>query len=222
MENTYQEFTEKLGKLQRNETQMTERQKVIYAAQLKSLKSKIAASGTEIARGFILGSIRILKADPPEKKDECIGRVTAIIDQEVKAGAMKRASNALFHTYDVDKFLEALLPIHNRVWYEGYGPYWCQHCKPYTGTGMSGKPLTFWSDLIEMGWNPEYSIWESEKKISWTLMLPPTMELVAKQYQEEKVRLAEWKAKDSPALQTADGGNSTAGRNAPAVAGTNT
>lgn len=196
MENTYQEFIEKLGKLQRNETQMSERQKVIYAAQLKALRSKIAASASEFARSFILGSVRLLKADPPETKDECIGRITAIIDQEVKAGAMKKASRTLFHTYDVEKFLEALLPIRQRVWYEGYAPYWCQHCRPYTGTGMSGKPLTFWNDLIGMGWNSEHSIWEKENELSWTLMLPPTMELVRQEYKQEKERMVQDGNKD--------------------------
>ncbi len=190
MENTFQEFTEKLGKLQRNETQMTERQKVIYAAQLKALRSKIAASATGIAKGFILGGIQILKKDPPETKDECINRIKVIVDQEVGAGAMKRASKVLFTTYDADKFLEALLPIRQRVWFEGYGPYWCQHCKPYTGSGMSGKPLTYWNDLIGMGWNPEYSVWEKEKEICWTLMLPPTIKLVRREYKQEKERIA--------------------------------
>ena len=164
MENTYQEFTEKLGKLQRNETQMTERQRVIYADQLKALKKKVAGLATEIASEFILGSVRLLKSDTEKTKSECIDRVKAAIDREVEAGTMKKASRVLFTTYSIEKFLEALLPIHYRVWYEGYAPYWCQHCRPYKGTGMSGRPLTYWNDLIGMGWNSEYSLWEKEKE----------------------------------------------------------
>ena len=189
MENTYQEFTEKLGKLQRNETQMTERQRVIYADQLKALKKKVAGLATEIASEFILGSVRLLKSDTEKTKSECIDRVKAAIDREVEAGTMKKASRVLFTTYSIEKFLEALLPIHYRVWYEGYAPYWCQHCRPYKGPGMSGRPLTYWNDLIGMGWNSEYSLWEKEKEICWTLMLPPTMELVSREYQQEKERM---------------------------------
>lgn len=188
MQNTFQEFTEKLGKLQRNESQMTERQKVVYAAQLKSLRSKVAALASEIARGFIIGGIQILKADPPETRDRLTSKVAAIINQEKAAGTIKAASRVLFSAYDTDKFLEALIPLHDRVWFEGYAPYWCQHCRPYTGIGASGQKLTHWNDIIGMGWNPERGLWEKESEICWTVMLPPTMELAATEYEKERCK----------------------------------
>ena len=191
MENTYQEFTEKLGKLQRNETQMTERQKVIYADQLKNLKRKIAASASEIAKGFITGGIRILKKDPPETKDECINRIKAIIDQEIEAGAMKKASKVLFTTYDADKFLEALLPIRYRVWYEGYGPYWCKHCYLPDQEEIERKGWgDYWAynDIIG-AWYSKHNVWVY-KDGAVTIMLPPTMELIRREYKQEKERIA--------------------------------
>lgn len=84
----------------------------------------------------------------------------------------------------MDKFLEALVPVHNWVFYEGYGPYWVKHCRSYDGTGNTGDVLTAWNDIIEMGWDAEHGIWQ--KEMCWTLMMPPTMELIGKEYEEAK------------------------------------
>lgn len=191
MGTTYQEFTEKLGKLQRNETQMSERQRVIYAAQLKALRQTVADLASKMAKDFTISGIRLLTLDAPESR-ECISRVQAIIDQEVKAGAMKKASRVLFTTYDKDKFLEALLPIRHRVWYEGYGPYWCQHCRETSPdeavelekNGCEG--YTHYSDIIGAWYHGEWKVWIFPDGKSFTAMLPPTMEMVQGEYEKEK------------------------------------
>ena len=194
-DSTYKRLTETLDKLKRNETQMSDQQKAEYADQLKALRQKIAGMAGEIAREFILGGTRLKQG---EDADECARRIQEIVQAEQARDEYKTAMAVLFRTYNVAKFTTVLLPIHNRVWYEGYAPYWCKYCTPYTGTSYNGKPLTFWNDIIDMGWNERERVWysESEKRIS--LSLPPTMEQVAAKYEKE---LQEW-ARIAASLQT--------------------
>lgn len=185
-ENTYTQFIEKLGRLQRNETQMTDDQKLQYEAELGALKKKIAGYAAEIAREYIIGWT-------PLKKDlasnECVERIQAITKSERTKAEYKAALKILFDTYDINRFLEALLPTHYRVRYEGYAPYWLVHCKPYTGKTKNGDELTYWNDLIEMGWNEEHELWYKESG-SVTMALPPTQELVNKKYYRELTMLS--------------------------------
>lgn len=192
----FQELTEKLGKLQRNETQMTERQKIIYAEQLKALKHKIAGLATGIAKDFILGGIRLLKQD----QEEFIAQMKTIIDQEVAAGAMKKASRVLFTTYDPEKFLEALVPFRHRVWYEGYGPYWCKHSRTFSQQEITENgygEYTAYNEIIKAWYLGKHRTWIFQDGRSFTLMLPPTMELVNQEYQQEKERMEKEYGKDS-------------------------
>lgn len=181
MGNVYEEISEKLGKLRRNETQMTEEQKKKYARQLKALQKKIAEDASAIMRGFVLSGVKILKGDGA---DEAIDRINKILEQERAKDEIRKASHVLFSTYDVDKFLEALIPLHDMVWFEGYGPYWCSKCRPYAGISKTGDALTVWNDIIGMGWDAEHHIWQKEDEICWTLMLPPTMELIEESRKE--------------------------------------
>ena len=94
--NIFTEMDEMLGKLRRNEEQMTEAQKKQYAVQLLALKKKISKSATEICRSFLLCGIRILKED---ENNEAIERINMILAEEIARGALKEASRILFSTY---------------------------------------------------------------------------------------------------------------------------
>ena len=180
MEFTYEEFENNLKKLQRNETQMSSAQKIQYARQLKALKNKIAKQATEITREFVCSGIRILKDDP--KGDEAMKAIQGIVEREVEAGVLKEVSRILFKTYDTDKFLNALVPFHEKVWYEGYGPYWAAHC-----SRTENAEYPYWNDIIEMWWWEKGNIWQSGgDEVVFTIMLPPTMELIKERYEEEK------------------------------------
>ena len=190
MGNIFTEMDEMLGKLRRNEEQMTEAQKKQYAVQLLALKKKISKSATEICRSFLLCGIRILKED---ENNEAIERINMILAEEIARGALKEASRILFSTYNVDKFLEALCPVHDRVFYEGYAPYWIEHCDVYNEVGKQthgGGEFSAWNHIIDMGWIEEYGVWKKKDEMCWMIMLPPTMELIQKEYEEAKKRYA--------------------------------
>ena len=190
VENIFTEIKGMLGKLRRNEEQMTEAQKKQYAVQLLALKKKISKSATEICRSFLLCGIRILKED---ENNEAIERINMILAEEIARGALKEASRILFSTYNVDKFLEALCPVHDRVFYEGYAPYWIEHCDVYNEEGKQthgGGEFSAWNHIIDMGWIEEYGVWKKKDEMCWMIMLPPTMELIQKEYEEAKKRYA--------------------------------
>ncbi len=191
---SYTTFVEKLNKLQRNESQMTDEQKVEYADQLKALRHKISGMASEIAKGYVLGGAQLKKG---EDAGECARQMLAIARSEKSRVEYKRATEVLFSTYSLERFLEALLPIHYRVWYEGYAPYWCKHCKTYTGKSYTGKPLTFWNDITEMGWSEENGLWYREDMDSVSRSLPPTMEKVKEEYNAE---VQVWTMKIAPTL----------------------
>lgn len=190
MANIFTEIEEKLGKLRRNEEQMSEEQKKQFEKQLKALKIKIAKDATEICKGFILSGILILKED---ESDGVIDRINMILAEEKAKGTLKEASRILFSTYDVDKFLEALCPVHDRVFYEGYAPYWIDHCAVHNEEGMQtmGEGVfSAWNSIIDMGWIEEHNIWKAKGKDEWRIALPPTMELIRKEYEERKKEYA--------------------------------
>ncbi len=190
MSNIFTEIEEKLGKLRRNEEQMSEEQKKQFEKQLKALKIKIAKDATEICKGFILSGILILKED---ESDGVIDRINMILAEEKAKGVFKEASRILFSTYDVDKFIEALCQVHDRVFYEGYAPYWIGHCAVYNEEGkqtMGGGVFSAWNDIIDMGWIEEHNIWKAKGKDEWRIMLPPTEELIRKEYEDRRKEYA--------------------------------
>ena len=182
----YDTLVAMLGKLQRNETQMTEQQKTQYAVQLADLRRKITKSAGTLAKAFITGGYPIKPGEP--EADECCKRINEITKADQARAEYDVALGVLFRTYDPLTFTQALMPLHNRVRYEGYAPYWCQHCTPYTGRSYRGKPLTFWNDLIEMGWNEAADLWCSQTEDKASLSLPPTMEQVKEMYEYETKR----------------------------------
>lgn len=190
MSNIFTEIEEKLGKLRRNEEQMSKEQKKKFEKQLKALKIKIAKDATEICRGFILSGILILKGDG---SDGVIERINMILAEEKAKGAFKEASRILFTTYDVDKFLEALCPVHERVFYEGYAHYWLKHCTVYDDEEVQtkgGGEFSAWNDIIDMGWIAENNIWKKKGEWCVRIMLPPTAELIRREYEDRRKEYA--------------------------------
>ena len=182
--NTYEELREALGKLKRNESQMTGAQKKQYKKQLDALKHKAAGLANQVARDFLLMGIRIRKDDG----DEAVERIKAIIVKE--NGNLKKAMKALLATYSMDKFFAALLPSQTRIFYEGYGPYLARHCVPVKD-GDGDARFSYYNDIIDMYWAEEWSEWKRKGEWCVTIMLPPVMEMIRKRYQEEMAELGE-------------------------------
>ncbi len=177
--NSLKEITENLEKLRRNEINMSEEQKTQYAHQLCKLRKKIAEKATKILKSFLLSGIQILKDEDGAK---VIDRINRILAEEQEKGTFQKICNTLYLTYSVDKFLVAAIPIYNRIMYEGYAPYWVKHC-----ILNDKKDFSFRNDIIKMEWCAEHSVWKT--KDAWSIMLPPTMELIQKEYNEEKEKI---------------------------------
>ena len=67
---------------------------------------------------------------------------------------------------------------------EAYAPVWLSHCRKREEPGYPYR-----NDIIQMDWEEKSGVWVDREKVSFTLMLPPTKELMEKQYAEEKGRL---------------------------------
>ena len=120
MDNYYDRLVKNLGKLKRNVDNMTAQQREQYKRPLQKLKREISADATSAMRDFLFGGIRILSVDR-EGLAAFTEKAKEIMQADGKKTA-KEASRVLFSTYEIDKFLEALLPLHYRIFYEAYGP----------------------------------------------------------------------------------------------------
>ena len=187
----YERFKENLGKLQRNESQMTAEQKVKYKKPLLKLKHEIADDATEVMRNFLVSGIRLADEDRDSEDWKAVIRKSeSFIDEWSKSGRMKEVSKVLFTTFDIDEFTLALLPLYYKIWYEAYGPYWLKHCLP-----TFEDEFTFSNDIIGMEWWEENQEWaavkiEGKKKVcdyqrGVRIMLPPTDELLQEAYQKD-------------------------------------
>nr|DAS03444.1 MAG TPA: hypothetical protein [Caudoviricetes sp.] len=194
MADFYERLMENLGKLQRNESQMTEEQKKQYAAPLKKLKNQISEDATEAMKQFITMGMRITKEDKNSEDWKDVIRATEkLMDEWQSQGKLKEASKILFTTYDLNKFLEALCQIHTTVWVKAYGAYWLKHI---TETGEEEYP--YYNDILDMHWWKEANEWaktkiEDGKRVmdyfgGVTIMLPPTKILLDEEYKREMER----------------------------------
>lgn len=177
MENYYSRMVENLGKLRRNEENMTPEQRKKYEKPLKRLKTLIANDATNAMHDFLIGGVQILKED--REGMEMFSKTLEKILAEDAEAVSKEAGRVLFTTYDVEKFLEAMIPLRNRIWYEAYGPVWLSHCRE---TGDPAYPYR--NDIINMDWDAASNVWFDREEKSWTLMLPPTKQLLRKEYLE--------------------------------------
>lgn len=177
------EFKENLGKLRRNETQMSPEQKKMYAKNLQAFKKRICKDASDILSSYLTSGMRFIKTD--DGGIDLVGRLLERIrDEEVKNHIGKKLGSVLLRTYSLDAFLESAVPLHNRCWYEAYGVYWVARCK------MDPEEKTYYNPIIDMYWHEEYGLWVSKDGCSFTIMLPPTEELLKKAYEEEKERYA--------------------------------
>lgn len=174
-----EKLAEKLGKLRRNEEQMTPAQKKQYAKNLQALKRQICAGASEVLKEWCFGCLQVIKTDQ-KGIDFILLKGQMIVDEERKKGEMKRLGRILFSTYSVDSFLNAGCRLRDRIWFEAYGPYWLSRCE------WNEEKKTWWNSIIGMWWRPEYCEWVSDNESKWTIMLPPTRELLLKQYREGK------------------------------------
>lgn len=138
------------------------------------------------ARDFLLMGMRIRQDDG----GDVIRRIQKIVDEDKSKEAVRDAVRIRLSTDDVDAFLLALCPLHNRIFYEGYGPYWLKHCQLVDDRDDETE-FSFYNDLIDMYWTGAWQEWKRKGKWEVTIMLPPTAGLLQMAYREEKERLEE-------------------------------
>lgn len=195
MASQYERLVENLGKLKRNETQMTKEQREQYKKPLLKLKQEIADDATEVMKSFVTLGMRLANGDKGSEDWRNVIKATErIFNEWAEQGKLKEASKILFTTYDLDKFLEALFPIRSTVWHLAYGGYWLKHI---TETGEQEYP--YYNDILDMYWWKEHHEWaatkiENGKRVTdyyggVTIMLPPTKELIDAEYKAEMERL---------------------------------
>lgn len=174
----------KLARLQRNLEQMTPEQRVQYANNLQIFKKQIAKECNEILREFFLGDLKVLKGDEGGA-DAIIRRIDAITGTAWWKDRMKDLRDHLFQTYSLDAFLEESCRLHDEIWYKAYGPYWVSKTQVDPETGEITNPVVdmIWGEKFY--WNAEHNQWEGKEKLTWTIMLPPTQELLEKAYRKE-------------------------------------
>ena len=175
----YGELLEKLERLKNNETQMSEAQKKKYAAPLARLRQEVQSMALAAGRQFMFMGVRILEGD-----SYALDQVRSVLSENEIRDAERAALAVLFSSYDLDDYLMAVLPLHLKIYYLGYGPYWTAHCKPVSGMD-EGVELAYYNDLIDMYWVPESRQWKQKGRWAWTVMLPPTMELIREEYRRE-------------------------------------
>ena len=187
--NIYSETAEKLDKLRRNETRMSQEQFVRYTSALKKYRREIIAGANEILRYFWLNGI--IAKNEGERNILC-KEIQKIIDDEIAKGEMKRLKDILFQNYSLDEFLNAAYRVHCRIRYEAYAPYWTHRCKKkplpdgIDWIGMEAAGAVWYNSMIDMYWHDGYGIWVSEKEAAWRGSLPPTDELCEAEYEKEK------------------------------------
>ena len=195
MASQYEILVENLGKLKRNETQMTKEQREQYKKPLLKLKQEIADDATEVMKSFVTLGMRLANGDKGSEDWRNVIKATErLFNEWAEQGKLKEASKILFTTYDLDKFIEALCPIHSTVWHLAYGGYWLKHI---TETGEQEYP--YYNDILDMYWWKEHHEWaatkiENGKRVTdyyggVTIMLPPTKELIDEEYKAEMERL---------------------------------
>lgn len=182
MEDDWRTYLEKVEKLKKNREKvplevLKTKYKIPYSALLQEIKTKTE----KVLLQFLVGGLPFKKGEGSEVQ-AFIQRVNKILAEEKAAGTFREISRAVFAEYDPEKALEvAAAKVWPRIWFEAYSPYWIRHCIRQEGGDV-------WNDLIEMRWHDEWCIWLAPDGRSWTLMLPPTQELVRKE-------LEKWRSK---------------------------
>ena len=175
MEFSWEDYLEDIKKLRKNKEGVPiEILKTKYAQPYNELLEKIRRETEKILFQFLFGGILIRK-DEPEERDAFFRRAQAVIDEERAAGTFREIAKAVFDEYDAEKAIGvAAEKLHPRIWLEAYPEYWLKHC-------VTENDRSIWNNLIQMRWNSDLQVWESENGASVMLMLPPTEELIEKE-----------------------------------------
>lgn len=193
--NIYQKTAEKLGKLGRNEAQMSEVQFVQYEEVLKRCRNEILEGAKQIFCTFCTPKLLVLKSDLPAASDEIRENIRRIVTDGQTKKEIKRLKEILFQTYSLECVLDAAGSLQNRILYEAYAPYWvskCARAKAPLGIeclGVSGE--TWYNPMIDMYWDEKCCLWVSAKETAWKIDLPPTKELCMAEYEEKKQKTGE-------------------------------
>ena len=143
-----------------------------------SEEKQTKAQAIKFAESFLLSGLRV-NADDCGQVEIDIRRIVDISKKQI-SGAVKE----FISTGDTDSFFMSLLPVHNRICYEAYAPYWLRHCKPVSDHDEDAA-FTYYNDLIDMYWVGAWGEWKRKGKWEVTIMLPPTKGLVIRSYRED-------------------------------------
>lgn len=189
----YQKTAEKLGKLGRNEAQMSEVQFVQYEEVLKRCRKEILSGVKQIFCTFCTPKLPVLKSDLPSASDEIRESVRKIATDAQTKEEIKRLESTLFQTYSLECVLDTAGSLENRILYEAYAPYWVSKCvKTEAPSGVKRMGVfgeAWYSLILDMYWNEKCRLWVSAKETAWRIDLPPTRELCMAEYKEKKQKV---------------------------------
>ena len=182
MESTWQKFIEKLRIYRKNKENVPlEELRTKYAKGYKKLISDLHEMSAEILGEFVIGGMKILPEDQPKVGGEIIKAVSAIVEERKQAGVMDRIEKAIFQNDDAEEMLNiAAREIWIPAWYQVYAPYWISKCKRDADGRIQCELLP------DFQWDENCQVWVKVEKGAWTfsIMLPPTIELVRREQEE--------------------------------------
>ena len=203
----FQEVQDMLGKLQRNESQMTATDLKKYEKPLRKLRNDIIEKVADLVKSFTLMSVRFAEGENKEVIDKICSNIQMIVDEVGAGGRPVEWRDYLFRTYDVNAYLSASVFLKDRIDYEAYVPYWCEHCKirkmkpeqdPFGQHPEEWE--AYWNDIIGMWWDPDSQLWIYPDRIGWTIKFRPTIEENEEDYKIKKGEYDEWWAEQHVAV----------------------
>lgn len=181
---TWDEYQKKLETYRKNRQNVPlEELKTKYASGYNKLTADLKKMTEEILTQVCTSGMLIFKQDlePGGSGRKVVNGINWIIEKARQGGTMKEISRAVFQEFDIDKAMEiAAEKIWQPAWYNVYGPYWAAKCRTENGDIICDV-------LPGFKWDPECGIWIQSREdgtITFTAMLPPTMELIRKEEQE--------------------------------------
>lgn len=181
---TFEEYQKKLEIYRKNKQNVPLKElKTRYASGYNKLISDLKKMTEEILICVCTSGMLIIKQDlsePGGSGHEVIDVLNSIIEKARQEGSMRKISRAVFMEFDIYKAMEiAAEKIWQPAWYNAYGPYWTEKCRTENGDIICDM-------LPGFTWDPDCSVWIQKKDgtVSFTAMLPPTMELIRKEEQE--------------------------------------
>lgn len=191
--NLYNKLSASLAKLKVNERNMTKDQKEQYKNQILNLKKQIADDGTKMMIEIIMMNIKPAQDGKTEAWDNMMSRVENILEQWKNAGMLEKLSQILFKTYDINKFIEEIMPMRYEVLFKGYGDYWLSYIQE-----TEDNKFKYYNSIIDMYWNEEINKWmpvkiENGKKVfvhQTDDVLPPNKILLEEEY---RVKMEQYK-----------------------------